>query len=108
MKFLLDANITFSAKEVFDDRSDQVLHVDDIGLGEASDDKIIKWAKKHRAILITRDLDFANIFAVPASAHHGIIVMRIPSFYNAALIKRVLRNFMLAIDKSKLKDTLVI
>src|SRR3989338_6982634 len=92
MKFLLDANLPYSAKELFAPKH-EVFHVRDIGLANASDEKILVWAKTNGAILITRDLDFANIQRVPPENYHGIIVLRLPSFYVADHIKRVLAEF---------------
>lgn len=93
MKFLLDANLPYSAKEVFASPHD-AMHVRDLGLSAASDAVIIERAKKERAVLVTRDLDFANILRFPPRRYSGIVVLKIPSFYNAASIKRVLGEFL--------------
>ena len=107
MKFLLDANIPYSAKEIFPERH-AVWHVRDFDLASASDNDILSRAKKEKAILVTRDLDFANILNFPLSSHCGIIVMRVPHFYSASEIKRVLRAFILAAHEEQLKNSLVI
>src|SRR3989338_3984237 len=107
MKFLLDANMPYSAKEVFS-ASDEVFHVRDIELQHASDVDIADWAKHNRAIIVSRDLDFANINLMPLSAHHGVIVMRIPDYHTTPAIKRVLKEFLNNISTSELEHALVI
>lgn len=107
MKCLLDANLPFSAKEVFPDNFN-VAHVRDIGLESASDLEIIFWAKKNKAVLFTRDLDFANILNFPPQKHEGIVVLRIPSFYSAKNIKALLKSFLISIEPTKLTRSVVI
>lgn len=107
MKCLLDANLPFSAKEVFP-AIFQVLHVRDLDLESASDLEIISWAKRNKAILFTRDLDFANILNFPPQKHEGIVVLRIPSFYSAKNIKSLLRGFLLSVDPKKLTKSVII
>lgn len=107
MKFLLDANIPYSATEIFASRHD-ARHVRDIGFANAADEDIASWAKEHGAVIITRDLDFANTIVFPPEKHCGIIVIRVPSFYSAKDIKRVLEAFMLSVDERRLERSLVI
>lgn len=108
MKFLLDANLPCSIKELFDKRH-KVFHLLDIGLSSAEDEEVINWAKKNKAALVTRDLDFANILRFSPQKYFGILVLRVPSFYNTSAIKRVLGEFLLKANfKSFSKSTIII
>ncbi len=107
MKFVLDANMPYSAKGIFK-KPDKVVHVGDVGLADATDEEIIKYSLKEKAILITRDLDFANIILYPLGSHAGIIVLRLPSYFNAESIKKSLRWFMLVADKKILPGSVTI
>lgn len=107
MKFLLDANLPFSAKVAFP-LSHEVFHVRDIGLERATDAAIFAWARKHCAVLVTRDLDFANIIQFPPRVSFGIIVLRLPSSYPAAEITRVLREFLTKADVETFPRSIVI
>ena len=107
MKFLLDANMPYSAKEVFR-KPDDVFHVRDIGLASATDEEIRKKALESEAVLVTRDLDFANIILHPLATHHGIVVLRVPSYFTAKQIVSVLKLFFLKIQKTDLIDRLTI
>src|SRR3989344_7636547 len=107
MKFLLDANLPYSAKELFAPKH-EVFHVRDIELADASDEKILAWAKANEAVLITRDLDFANIQRVPPENYHGIIVLRLPSFYTANHIKKVMAEFFLKTTDESFSRSIII
>ena len=107
MKFFLDANLPYSAKEIFQS-GDEVLHVRDLDLQHESDANIAQWAKDNKAIIVSRDLDFANIVLMPASVHYGVIVLRVPDYYTTKEIKRVLGDFLKEIDRSKIPRALII
>ena len=107
MLFLLDANIPYSAKELFKDPH-EVLHVRDLNLQDAQDLDIAAWAKQNKAALITRDFDLANILNFPPKLYFGIIVLKIPYFYTASDIKRVLNNFLQNIDFSSIPQSTII
>lgn len=107
MKFLLDANIPRSAMGVFAE-TDDVAHVREIGLGDASDEKILAHALREKAIVITRDLDFANIILHPIASHAGVVVLRVPPSFMAQQIVDFLKWFLTTIDKNQLPNSLVI
>ena len=107
MKFILDANMPYSAKKIFQ-RLDQVIHVRDIGLGGASDNEILERANQEGAILVTRDLDFANIILHPINAHAGAVVLRVPPYFTAEDIKKVLKQFFSVVDRALLPQALTI
>ena len=108
MLFLLDANMPYSAKELFGDPH-EVFHVRDLGLQDAQDLDIAAWAKQNRAALITRDFDFANKLNFPPKSYFGIIVLKIPYFYTASDIKRVLNNFLRNVEFLSIpKSTIIV
>lgn len=97
-----------SAKELFE-KPHEVLHVRDLGLQDAQDLDIADWGKQNKAALITRDFDLANILNFPPKLYFGIIVLKIPYFYTASDIKRVLNNFLQNIDFSSIpKSTIIV
>ena len=106
MKFLLDANIPYSAKEVFSGH--KIVHVRDLGLEQATDEKIISWAEKNQAALVSRDFDFANILNFPSAKYYGIIILRLPHFYIAREIKRVLNSFLKKVDMQEIHGSTII
>lgn len=107
MKFILDANMPHSAKKIFQ-RFGQAIHVHDIGLADASDDDILKHAQHEDAVLVSRDLDFANIILHPVNTHVGAIILRVLSWFIAKQIKKVLKQFLSAVDIKSLSRALTI
>lgn len=107
MRYLLDANLPMSAKEAFSS-DDEVTHVREIGFSSAGDEQILLWAKKHGAIVISRDFDFANILLFPPERHSGVVVLKLPSHYGTAAIRRVLKNFLQLVDSKDLAGSVTI
>lgn len=108
MLFLLDANMPYSAKDLFE-KPHEAFHVRDLNIQNADDIDVIIWAKQHKAALVTRDFDFANILNFPPKSNAGIIVLKIPYFYTASDIKRVLYNFLHNIDFLSIpKSTIIV
>jgi predicted nuclease of predicted toxin-antitoxin system len=58
----------------------------DIGLAAAPDREIAARARGTAAVLLTRDLDFANIRQYPPEDYAGIIVLRLPDDVTARAI----------------------
>lgn len=69
-------------------------HVRDIGLGDAIDARIDEHAQSISAVLVTRDLDFADIRRYPPAQRSGLLVMRVPDESTAAQIAEVLDRFL--------------
>jgi predicted nuclease of predicted toxin-antitoxin system len=107
MKFLLDANIPYSAKKVFS-KPHRAAHVRDIGIADAADDVILKRASKEGAVLITRDMDFGNILLYPLGTHGGVMILRIPPHFTAGEIIKTLRQFLSHIDVASLARAITI
>lgn len=56
----------------------------DLGLGAATDAAIAEHAKSHGLVLVTRDLDFADVRAYPPQDFPGLLVLRLPEHAVAA------------------------
>lgn len=83
-------------------------HVRDLGMADASDDEIIVHAVREGAILITRDLDFANTVLHPINTHAGAVALRVPPYFTAQEIIKVLKQFLFVADRSLLSGFLTI
>ncbi len=108
MKFLLDANIPLSSKDIFKKLNYETEHSREIGLGKASDEQIIKHAINNNQILITKDLEFGNIKKYPIKSHKGIILIRVPFYYTAKQINEVLSNFLNSLRGKEIRNSLII
>ena len=77
MKFFLDATLPSSSKERFKTYG-QAEHARDVGMAGATDREILDYASKNKALLVTKDLDFANTLLYPIHSHACVIVLRVP------------------------------
>ncbi len=100
-RFLVDANLPRSAWAVLKKHGHRAEHVRDIGLADAPDPLIAERAKAMEAILVTRDLDFADIRAHPPQDCPGILVLRVPEYDRANEIADVLESLLLKPDLVK-------
>ena len=108
MKFFLDANIPHSALEIFKELNLKCEHARDVGLGRADDIEVMNYAIKDNSVLITKDLEFANLMIFPIESHYGVVVVRLPPFFKASQFVNILRDFLQSIDVKDLKNALAI
>lgn len=94
MRFLLDANLPRSALTTTLDLGFEAELARDIGMGSAKDSDIARRARETSAILITRDLDFADIRSYPPEQYPGIVVLRLPEDTSAPDVAKVLERFL--------------
>jgi predicted nuclease of predicted toxin-antitoxin system len=95
MRFLIDANLPRSTVEVLQRFGHEVEFARDIGLAAAADEQIAAHALKSKAVILTRDLDFADIRRYPPDRYYGIVVLRLPDSAIAQEIVGVIERFLL-------------
>ena len=108
MRFLLDADIPRSSARVLRKLGHEVLDVRDINLGGATDEEIMKYAKQNNFILVTRDIEFANILRYPKDSHVGIVVLRLPFDFTSEQINSMLNDFIESIKVQELMNNVTI
>ena len=92
MKFKLDENLSPSLAGLFGAAHD-VHSVTDEGLNGQPDERIVDVCSRELRVLITLDLDFANIVTYPPAQSQGIVVLRLVNQAHSAVeaaIQRVL------------------
>lgn len=92
MKFKTDENLPMEAAVVFREAGHEADTVWDESLAGADDVTIARRVLAEGRILVTSDLDFANVRAYPPDEHPGIIVLRLKQQDKAnavAVLKRV-------------------
>ena len=108
MKFLLDANMPRSALTALRAFGHSADHVRDVGLGDATDDRIALAAVEAAATLVSRDLDFADVRRFPPGDSQGILVLRLPDDTLADEIAAVMTRFLSTTMVARLPGHLVI
>ncbi|MGO9093848.1 MAG: DUF5615 family PIN-like protein [Bryobacteraceae bacterium] len=91
MNFKIDENLPAECAALLRDAGFGADTVAEENLEGADDAAIARGARAGGRVLITLDLDFANIQAYPPSAHSGIIVLRMKRQDKYAVLELVLR-----------------
>jgi predicted nuclease of predicted toxin-antitoxin system len=94
MRFLIDANLPRSIVELIVRLGHEAEFARDIGLGAAPDRVIAAHAQASQAVLLTRDLDFADVRNYPPEQYSGIVVFRFPDDVVAKEIVRLAEAFL--------------
>lgn len=108
MKFFLDANIPYSTLNIFKKINLEVIHARDIGLGNADDKKILGYTIKSKSILVTKDLEFGYLLNSQPKLECGIVILRLPSSFNASQFAKVLMEFLTSVNIQDLEKSLTI
>jgi len=77
MKFKIDENLPVEIKELLQSDQHDAVMVTEQGLGGEQDLRIADVCLKEKRILITLDLDFADIRAYPPKQFPGFMVVRV-------------------------------
>lgn len=96
MKFKLDENLPAEAAEVLQASGFEAHAVWDESLSGAADEAIAIRARDEGRILVTLDLDFADIRTYPPGEHTGIIVLR-PKNQDKVNVVAHVRRLMMAL-----------
>jgi predicted nuclease of predicted toxin-antitoxin system len=98
MRFLLDANMPRSATVLFASRGHEAVHVGETDLKDAADQRIAERGHAERRVVVTRDLDFADVRRYPPEESPGYLVLRVPDTWIATEINELLSRFLALSD----------
>ena len=108
MRFVLDENMPLSSVALLQNIGHNVEHIIKTNLRGADDKDIADYSKNKKAILITKDIEFGSIILYPRGAHYGLIVVRLPNYFNGNQITKALEEFLGIIDREQLIGALTI
>ena len=95
MKFKLDENLPIEASVMLRDRGYDAHSVYDEQICGAADPSIAQICREEQRILLTMDLDFADIRRFPPSLHFGIIILRLERTDRDSVIAMIPRLLLL-------------
>jgi len=110
IKFLIDECVLNKTKQILEELGFSTISLKELGKMSASNGEVLNSAKNHKAVLITNDLDFANLALYPVGSHRGIIVLR-PRSETPQTIEKVnqtLKRFLKKVPPSKIEKSLII
>lgn len=85
MRFLVDAQLPPALALLLVERGHVAEHVTEVGPGDASDRDLWRYALAHRAVIVTKDEDFANMVAIGGDAP-SVVWVRVGNTRRASLI----------------------
>lgn len=91
MKFKTDENLPIEAAATLREYGFDAQTVWDESLSGATDEVVSAYARAESRVLLTLDMDFANIRAYPPDQHAGIIVLRLKSQDRTTVVTYVRR-----------------
>jgi predicted nuclease of predicted toxin-antitoxin system len=103
-KIKLDENFPPAAVEIFQAQQIDASSVFKQRLQGSEDDKIFSICKNEGRILVTFDLDFANIIRYPAYKSPGIIIVRSRKKLNINSIKSLCKKLVKIISENETKS----
>lgn len=107
LKFLLDANLPRTLNNFLKNQGYNVKDIRDFLAPDTPDEDISKIAQQEGRILLTRDLDFANILLYPPSQYPGIIVLKTKGLKTEAM-KAILTSLIETMKPQEFKHSLII
>lgn len=90
MKLLLDKNLSFRLGGMLEAHGHDVVHVDDLGLGEADDDVILVAAREQGRIVVSSDTDFGWLLGSERAMSPSLILTRAIATLPSTEIARLL------------------
>ena len=94
VRFLVDADLPRSTKPLLERFGHEAIDVRDIGLRNAKDPVIARYAQDHQACLLTGDFGFADILNYPPETYYGIVVLGLPRDATAAFILHLIEEIL--------------
>ena len=101
MRFKLDENLPLQLRRLFTESGHDAVTVLDQGMGGAADAEVASVCLLEERILVTQDIDFADIRMYPPGQFPGIVVFRLTSQtrddlldVSAMLIETLARSFL--------------
>ena len=108
MKFFLDENMPLSTIDIFRKLNFEVEHCSSSELRGVSDKKIAEYAKKQKAILVTKDLEFGSLLIYPKNSHYGLLILRLPNSFTTKKIIEALEEFLKNIKIEELVNSITV
>ena len=89
MRFLVDMNLATEVAAWLRSQGHEAVHLRELGLQELGDAAVLAKAMAEKRVVLSFDLDFADIAATAAGAHAGVVLFRLRSAQTARIIDRL-------------------
>lgn len=79
INFLIDECVLGKTKNLLEKLGFSIITLQELKKLSASNGEVLSLAEKHKAVLVTNDLDFSNLILYPLGSHLGVVVLRFSS-----------------------------
>ena len=100
MRFKIDENMPVEAATILNEAAHDALTIHDQRMVGEADSQVASVCKLEQRVLVTLDLDFADIRAYPPGAHCGIVVLRPRTQAKPAVLQLFKQIITTAIDRT--------
>lgn len=94
MRFLIDADLPRSTAELLRQYGYEAVDARDVGLTDAKDSDIARYAQHQGLCLLTGDAGFSNIQTYPPKHYSGLVVLKLPRNATAKYILNLIGSFL--------------
>lgn len=110
IKFFIDESVLGKTKNLLEKLRFTTITLQSLNKLSAANGEVLSLAEKHEAVLITCDLDFANLILYPLGTHPGIIVLRFRSeiLSDVEKLHEVLKRLLKEVKPEELQKSLTI
>ena len=108
LKVLVDEDMPRPVTALLRSLGIDVADVRDVGLKGSTDSEVIRYAREHKMILLSRDKEFANILRYPPGSHCGVIWVNLPYTFLRKQILDAVEKFLVRVERDKLPNNLTI
>ncbi len=108
MKFLVDMNLSPEWLGILSLRGWTASHWQNLGPATAADMDLLQWAREHETIILTQDLDFAQLLHQTHTDGPSVILLRVRDEFDAVQQNRICQAITLAASALQAGAILVI
>lgn len=94
MRFFIDADLPRSTADLLRQYGYEAVDARDVGLADAKDSAIARYAQQHELCLLSGDIGFSNIQIYPPKHYPGLVVLKLPRKSTAGYILNLLTSFL--------------
>ncbi len=105
MRFLLDENIPYAAKEALLELGHDVVHVGESSLRGQPDERLIEASNRERRLLVSFDLGLSQAASGLAT---GLILIRLPKRLSATFVLEMIRAVLSERTESDLEGAVTV
>ena len=89
MKILVDMNLSPEWLGPLTRAGFEAIHWKDVGAAHSADKAILEWARREQHVVLTQDLDFAQLLFATQEAGPSVVLLRLRDEFDSAQRERV-------------------